>query len=607
MTNHIQCDVLCVGAGGAGLVAAVTAAEAGASVVAISKGPYGCGNTRIAGGLVLSPNISPKDSPDALMRDMLVGGEFLNDQALLDKYCENAHMGAALMEEFGLIFFRKTSGEPAPLPVGLGGHSMPRSLSGYSEGIPIGTALRGSAARAGIRILDETMSLHLLKNDRAVTGAFCLDRLSGETVSISAKQTILATGGLGWLFYPHTSNMRTMTGDGYALALEAGAQLVDMEQQQFIPFALTHPESMIGIICGEPAIAGPYGRLVDKDGRDILKSVRMKTRAEASAAIALAKERGGATEHGGALLDLSPNLKKVIGEKMLEFLKRTQPAMIDGIRRAYGSDAAMGKVPWDVFPTAHYQMGGIRVHTDCRVRDVDNLFAVGEVAGGLHGGNRLGSTALAELFVFGKMAGEQAAGAAQETKAPSTDFAEIEERRSQVESLLGKSGNSHPLKLKRKLQSILWENVGPIRDSSRLQSALDQIADLNTLQADLTVPGHRVFNTSWIDALELKQMLIIGEAIAQSAAARKESRGGQVRLDYPERDNENPPKNVIVRAEGGTLRADTEDVDLSRYGLNTKGGPNRIRDRIQFVILSLLPENVQAKILNARLDLGDDV
>ncbi len=604
--TRLECDVLCVGAGGAGLVAAVTAAEAGADVIAISKGPYGCGNTRIAGGLVLRPNLSPKDSPDALMRDMLVGGEFLNDQTLLEKYCASAHLGAELMEKFGLIFFRKSSGEPAPLPVALGGHSMPRSLSGYSEGIPIGTALRGSAARAGIHILDETMVLALLKRDNAVTGAVCLDRLSGETISIASKQTILATGGLGWLFYPHTSNTRTMTGDGFALALEAGAELVDMEQQQFIPFALTHPDSMVGIICGEPAVAGPYGKLVDVNGSEILKDVRTKTRAQASTAIALAKERGVVTEHGGALLDLSPNLQRVIGEKMFAFLRRTSPAMIDAVRRAYGDEAAMGKVPWDVFPTAHYQMGGVRIHADCRVHAVKNLFAIGETAGGLHGGNRLGSTALAELFVFGKLAGEKAAASAAKTELLSTDSDGIDRIRAEAESLRGKSGKHRPLNLKRRLQSVMWDNIGPVRDASRIEAALAEIAQLHEKLDDLSVSGHKEFNTEWIDALELRRMLVVGEAVARSAAERKESRGGHVRLDYPERDDKNPPKNIIVRMEDGAVSARTEEVSLTKFGLDIKGGPNPVRDRIQFIILSLMPRKMQAKVLNARLNLGED-
>lgn len=291
---------------------------------------------------------------------------------------------------------------------------------------------------------------------------------------------------------------------------------------------------------------------------------------------------------------------------MLEFLKRTQPAMIDGVRRAYGDDAAKGNVPWDVFPTAHYQMGGIRVHTDCRVRGVENLYAVGEAVGGLHGGNRLGSTALAELFVFGKLAGEQAARSAKEMELPSTDSAEIDRLRSEVESPLGKSGKNRPLELKQELQSLLWEKVGPVRDATRIESALAQIAELKELQADLTVSSHREFNTEWIDTLELKQMLIVGEAISRSAAERKESRGGHVRLDYPDRDDKNPPKNIIVRMVDGAVSAGAEDADLSKFGLDTKGGPNPVRDRIQFIILNLLPKKLQAKILNARLDLGED-
>jgi succinate dehydrogenase/fumarate reductase flavoprotein subunit len=606
MMNHIECDVLCIGAGGAGLVAGITAARAGANVVVISKGPYGCGNTRIAAGLVLRPNISPKDSPDALMRDMLVGGDFLNHQPLVEKFCERAHLAAELMERFGLIFSRGPAGQLVPLPIPLGGHSLPRTLSGYSEGVPIGTALRGATAASGIHILDETMALRLFKTGNSVTGALCLNKLSGEIIPVIAKQTILATGGLGWLFYPHTSNTHSMTGDGFALALEVGAELIDMEQQQFIPFALTYPDSMVGIICGEPAIAGPYGRLVDAKGNNLLKNIRTRTRAEASAAIALAEERGAATVHGGALLDLSQNLDKVLGKKMFEFLKRTFPAMIEGVKRAYGDDAAAGKIPWDVFPTAHYQMGGVRVDTDCRVRGLKNMFAIGEVQGGLHGANRIGSTSLAELFVFGSLAGECAAEAAKTMTLPVCDSAAIDQARARAEELPGKPGKHNPLELQRELQSVLWEKVGPLRDASRLEAAIDRIAELSDMRISMSIPPHRDFNVEWIAALELEQMLIVAEAIARSAIARTESRGGHFRLDHPERDDKNWLKNVVVRQENKTLSAEPKDVSLSKFGLNAKGGPNPVRDRIQFIFLNLLPEKLQAKILNARLNLGED-
>ena len=606
MVKRIDCDVLCIGAGGAGLVAGATAAEAGARVVVISKGPYGCGNTRIAGGLVLRPNISPKDSPDALMRDMLVGGAFLNDQRLLESFCDRAHLAAELMEQFGVLFSRKSSGEPAPLPVPLGGHSLPRTLSGYSEGIPIGTALRSTAARRGVRILDETIALSLLKNGRAATGALCLTRLTGEFVAVGAKQTILATGGLGWLFYPHTSNSRAMTGDGFALALDAGAELVDMEQQQFIPFAITNPDSMVGIICGEPAIAGPHGRLLDANGNDVIKNVRSKTRAEVSAAMSLAKERGAATVHGGMLLDLAPNLGRVLGEKMFEFLRRTFPAMIEGVKRAYGEDAAKGKVPWDVFPTAHYQMGGVRVDADCRAYGVENLFAVGEAQGGLHGANRIGSTSLAELFIFGSLAGKLAAEAAMGMDSPSIEASETDNACAEAESMLGKSGSHSPLDLQRSLQSLMWENVGPVRDAAHLASALRQISELAEQQNDVGVLDRRECNPQWLEALELKGMLVAAEAVVRSAQARTESRGGHVRLDYPQRDDGKWLKNIILRMDDGRLSLKAEDVALSKFGLDAKGGPNAARERIQFIILSLLPKKTQARILNARLNLGDD-
>ncbi len=602
MIKNLQCDVLCIGGGGAGIVAAATAAQAGAQVLLVSKAPYGCGNTRIAGGLVLHPNISPRDSPENLMRDMVVGGEFLNDQSLVERFCERAHRATDLMEKFGLTFARKKSGELAPLPIPLGGHSIPRTLPGYSEGVPIGTALRSAAARTGVRVLDETVVLRLLQCGNEVAGALCLQWLTGEMLAVSAKQTILATGGLGWLFYPHTSNMRTVTGDGYALALMAGAELLDMEHQQFIPFALTHPDSMIGIVCGEPAIAGPYGRLLDTKRRLILSNVRTRTRAEVAAAMSLAKEQGRATEYGGMLLDLSPNLRRVLGAKMFDFLKSTFPSMTDSIRRAYGEEAAQGKVPWDVFPTAHYQMGGVRVNPDCRVKGLKNLFAVGEVQGGLHGANRIGSTSLAELFIFGRLAGELAA-----KNAPHMSFPEAEpEFCSIAERFLGQSGRYRPIELIRRLQRTMWDKVGPIRDRTGLESAISEILEIRALSNDMRIAARRECNPEWLDAIELEKMLCTAEALARSALAREESRGGHVRLDYPNRNNKKWLKNVLVSMKDGRISVGTEDVALSKVRLDARGGPNPLRERIQFVILSALPRKTQARILDARLNLGED-
>ncbi len=605
MSNWLECDVLCIGAGGAGLVAAVTAADAGASVIVLSKGPFGCGNTRIAGGLVLRPHITPGDSTDALMRDILVGGEFLNDQGLVRDYCDRAHLATELMERFGVVLLRKPTGEIAPIPVAFGGHSVPRTLAGYSEGIPIGTALRATAARAGVNVLDETIALRLLERDGAVHGAISLNWLSGEILGIGARQTILATGGLGWIYYPHTSNMRTMTGDGYALALDVGAELVDMEQQQFIPFALTHPESMVGIICGEPAMAGPYGKLIDRNGAEVIRNVRSRTRAEVAAAMAVAREHGKSTGHGGLMLDLTPNFRRVLGEKMFAFLGKTFPAMIDAVRRAYGQEAAKGMVPWDVFPTAHYQMGGVRVDTRLNVRGVRNLFAVGEVMGGLHGANRIGSTALAELFIFGSKAGNMAAEAAT-TSGKVERGAELQEVLSDIRDLVEGHGKNQAIDLARKLQLTMWENVGPVRDTARLRKAISLLSDIGEQLLSVAVHPHTDCNTQLLDALEVRRMHSVAEAVAKSALVREESRGGHYRLDYPNRDDTRWLKNVIIRKDDGGICARTEDADLSSFGPDIKGGPNALRERIQFFILGILPQRAQEKILNARLNLGEE-
>jgi succinate dehydrogenase/fumarate reductase flavoprotein subunit len=251
-------------------------------------------------------------------------------------------------------------------------------------------------------------------------------------------------------------------------------------------------------------------------------------------------------------------------------------------------------------------MGGVRVDTECRVLNLENLFVVGEAQGGLHGANRIGSTSLAELFIFGGLAGKRAAEAARDMSVSSVDASEIEQASVAAESLPGRAGKHRPIEIKRRLQSAMWENVGPARDAQRLKSALQTISELAELQDDTGVLDRKECNPEWLDALELRQMLVVAEAIVRSAEAREESRGAHARIDYPERNDTEWLKNVIIGMEDGRLSIRTEDVALTRFGLDAKGGPNALRDRIQFIVLSLLPKKTQAKILDARLNLGED-
>jgi succinate dehydrogenase/fumarate reductase flavoprotein subunit len=322
--------------------------------------------------------------------------------------------------------------------------------------------------------------------------------------------------------------------------------------------------------------------------------------------MALAKEHGDATEHGGLLLDLTPNFKKIIGAQMFEFLKRTFPSMIDAVKHAYGEQAARGQVPWDVFPTAHYQLGGVRVDSNCKARGLNNLFAVGEVQGGLYGANRIASTSLADIFIFGSLAGESAAEAAHQTTQPELDLNQVRDAQSAIEQMRGKAGSYRPVQLMRRLQRTMWEDAGPVRDERRLLSAIEGIGKLREQLSDINVGDRKDCNSEWLDAIELEKMLLTGESVVRSALERKESRGGQVRTDFPKRDDENWLKHVVVKKTGSGLEVRMEDVDLKKYGPGAKGGPHPTRERIQFIILGLLPRKMQERILDARLNLRED-
>jgi succinate dehydrogenase/fumarate reductase flavoprotein subunit len=371
---------------------------------------------------------------------------------------------------------------------------------------------------------------------------------SGEPVALLAKSTIIAAGGAGSLYYPHTDCMPSVTGDGYGLALGAGAELVDMEQVQYLPFGITHPSSMLGIPCGEPVMAGPHGRLLNSRGEVVLENIMPMTRAQVARVIAEEIQRGGATEHGGLLLDLHPNVEGPQGERYARMMKKLGSGFLAPVRRAYGRKAAELEEPWDVLPTTHYNMGGVKTDEWCRSR-VGALYACGQAQGGVMGGNRLGSTSLTEIFVFGRRAGRTAA-----REAAGRDFADERTTREPLErlrSLPGSRGSRRPIQLKRALQSMMWERVGPLRDAAGLDHALEEIQALRQQAGSLQISELRRCNSELLEAVELPHMLAAAQAIVVSALGRNESRGAHVRSDFPQYDDAEPLNNMVVQLRDG--------------------------------------------------------
>ena len=533
-------------------MAAVEAARAGASVIIVSKEPIGYGDTRISLGIMsTSPDEASGDSADDFAEDMMRGGEHLNDPSLVRALVDDAMDATVTFEGFGHIFSRNEEGALQRMGFPPGGHRASRAVASPGVGVSIGHTMRAAVARADIEVIEEAVCAELLVGDGKVLGAAARKTATGEAFALLAKSTIIASGGAGSLYYPHTDCMPAVVGDSYGLALAAGAELVDMEQVQYLPFAITYPPAMLGAPCGEPAFAGPFGRLLNAGGDVVLENIMPMTRAQVARVIVEEVRRGGATKHGGLLLDLSPNVNSEGGETFMALVKKFGGPFLEIVRKAYGAKAANMEEPWDVLPTAHYNMGGVKTDEWCRSR-TDALYACGQAQGGVMGGNRLGSTSLTEIFVFGKRAGATAAREAK--KRAFADDSVASEPLERLRAAPGSKGSNRPIHLKRALQKLMWENVGPLRDGAGLREALARIEDVKRLSRDLCVSDAKSYNTEAVDAIELSHMLASAEAIALSALERAESRGAHVREDFPDRDDEAPVVNMVVDADNGKLR-----------------------------------------------------
>lgn len=337
--KHQHFDLVCIGGGGAGILAAVTAAEMGRKVAIVSKEPPGYGNTRLAVGMMSCPGVMPDDSISTFVDDISRSGEGLSEPLLVKLLGEKSSCAISRLEELGMILGRDENGTLGPKAVFLtGGHSQPRSLRNVGGGPALGAVLRAATWRYNATAFNEMAALELLKHRDQICGLLGLDLLSGEFYCLLAPAVIIATGGCGALYYPHTTNSRGTTGDGLALALKAGATLWDMEQIQFIPFGITHPPSMLGVLAGEPSTAGPAGRLLNGEGKVILeKGIHKMTRAALVRIMMEEITEGHTTPEGGLLLDLSPNLQLPKGERIYRAIKNS--GIFQAVRFAYGEKA----------------------------------------------------------------------------------------------------------------------------------------------------------------------------------------------------------------------------------------------------------------------------
>ncbi|MGA9937246.1 MAG: succinate dehydrogenase flavoprotein subunit [Candidatus Acidiferrales bacterium] len=538
-------DVLIIGAGGAGLRAAIEALAQGASVGVVCKSLLGKAHTVMAeGGLAAAMrNVDKADSWQTHFRDTMKGGKLLNNWRMAQLHAMEAPDRVRELEQWGALFDRTADGEI--LQRAFGGHTYKRLCHvGDRTGLEMIRTLQDRGVQLGFDVYMECTITKLLKDGDRVVGAFGYWRESGEFVVFKAKSVVIATGGIGksWKI---TSNSWECTGDGMALAYDAGAELLDMEFVQFHPTGMVWPPGVKGLLVTE-AVRGEGGILRNKNGERFMekydpKRLELSTRDVVARSIYTEVREGRGTPHGGAFLDIS--------HKPAEYVKRKLPSMYHQFKEL--ADVDITKGPMEVGPTCHYVMGGIRVDAETGQSSLPGLFAAGEAAGGMHGANRLGGNSLSDLLVFGRRAGLSAAQHAKQVAAPKLDSAQLEQAERDILAPFQRAGGENPYKIHEDLQEVMQTLVGIFRIEADLLKALDEIGKLKARAADVHLTGSRTYNPGWHLSRDLQNMLTVSEACARAALARKESRGAHSRLDYPKTEDAWGTKNhVIVKKDG---------------------------------------------------------
>lgn len=535
-------DVLIIGAGGAGLRAAIEALAQGVRVGVVCKSLLGKAHTVMAEGGIAAAmaNVDTSDDWRAHFRDTMRGGKFLNNWRMAQLHAQEAPERVRELEQWGALFDRTEDGEI--LQRAFGGHTFKRLCHvGDRTGLEMIRTLQDRGVHMGIDVYMECAITRLLKDGDRIAGAFGYWREQGRFIIFKAKSVVICTGGIGkaWKI---TSNSWEYTGDGMALAYDAGADLTDMEFVQFHPTGMVWPPGVQGILVTE-AVRGEGGVLRNKNGERFMerydpKRLDLSTRDVVARSIYTEVREGRGTEHGGAFLDIS--------HKPAEYVKRKLPSMYHQFLEL--ADVDITKGPMEVGPTCHYMMGGIRVDAETAQSSISGLFAAGEAAAGLHGANRLGGNSLSDLLVFGRRAGLAAAKHAKQSSAPAIDSSQIGDAERQMLLPFERSGGESPYAIHADLQGVMQSLVGIFRNEEDLRGALSEIDKLKERTARVYVEGSRLFNPGWHLARDLQSMLTVAEAVTRSALARRESRGAHSRIDYPNLDDAwGKMHNVVVK------------------------------------------------------------
>jgi succinate dehydrogenase / fumarate reductase flavoprotein subunit len=565
--------VLVIGAGGAGLRAAIEASAAGVKVGLLCKSLLGKAHTVMAEGGVAAAlaNVDDRDSWRVHFADTMRGGQYVNNWRMAELHAREAPDRVRELEAWGALFDRTADGRI--LQRNFGGHKYPRLAHvGDRTGLEMIRTLQDHGIHRGLDVHMEFTVVALLLDGGRVAGAFGYERERGRFKLFRAKAVVLATGGIGRA-YRITSNSWEGTGDGHALAYRAGADLIDMEFVQFHPTGMIWPPSVQGILVTE-GVRGEGGVLRNNQGRRFMfddipdnyrnqtadnpeegwrytqgdKNARrppeLLTRDHVARCIMREVKEGRGTPHGGVYLDISWIKERISNAP--EHIRKKLPSMYHQFKELAGLDITT--TPMEVGPTTHYVMGGIKVDSDTQMSTIPGLFAAGECAAGINGANRLGGNSLSDLLVFGKRAGEHAAIFAKQNGVPAIDERQIDNAAKASLEPFDRGGSAeNPFKIQQDLQAMMQNLVGIVRDEREMQEALTRLQELNSRAVRAGVSGHREYNTGWHTAIDLGNLLAVSEAITRSAIERRESRGGHFRQDFPEKDPACATFNVAVR------------------------------------------------------------
>ena len=574
-------DVLVIGAGGAGLRAAIEAAANGVTVGLICKSLLGKAHTVMAEGGIAAAlsNVDERDNWKVHFADTMRGGQYLNDWRMAELHAREAPDRVRELEAWGALFDRTKDGRI--LQRNFGGHKYPRLAHvGDRTGLEMIRTLQDRGIHQGITVHMECTIVTLLKSDERIVAAFGYEREKGQFKLFRAKAVVIATGGIGRAF-KITSNSWEYTGDGHSLAYHAGAELMDMEFLQFHPTGMIWPPSVRGILVTE-GVRGEGGILLNKDNKRFMfaeipelyrnqtadneeegwkytqgdRSARrppeLLTRDHVARCIVREIKEGRGSPHNGVFLDISWIKMKM--PNAAEHIKKKLPSMYHQFKKL--ADIDITKEAMEVGPTTHYMMGGIRVDADTQMSTVAGLFAAGEAAAGLHGANRLGGNSLSDLLVFGKRAGEFAAAfAKQNGQAMPPDEKEITDFAKKVLEPFERTEGDNPFQVQYDLQEMMQDLVGIVRKDNELAKAIEELKTLRERANKVKVIGNREYNNGWHTALDLPNLLTVSEAITRAAIERKESRGAHFSEDHPEKDEKGGKFNLIIyKGEDGQMQ-----------------------------------------------------